>query len=114
METLRYRHRHLDVACELQAADAAAQAGEWRHLREEAGLGCDPIPGGVRLWLRPEARGVAADLARREAGCCGFLDFELTDEAGRLRVDITSPAPEAAAVIASLTGTDPGGDPRCC
>ena len=114
MTNLHYRHRHLDVACELDAAEAGARATEWRRLRDEAGLGAEPIPGGARIWLRPEAWEAAADLARRETACCGFLDLDLTAEADRLRLDVTSLAPEAPAVIACLAGTGAECALKCC
>jgi hypothetical protein len=60
------------------------------------------------MWLRPDARKAAEDLARREAGCCGFLDLELALNDDRLRLDITSLAPDAAPVIAVITGSGTG------
>jgi hypothetical protein len=100
-----FPHRHLDVSCELEADDAGARTEEWRRLREEAGLGSDPIDGGTRLWLRADAREAAEDLAGREAACCGFLDLDVAVDGDRLRLDITSLAPEAAPLIALLTGS---------
>jgi hypothetical protein len=105
---IRYWHRHLDVTCELDAAEAGGRVLEWRRLWEQAGLGSEPIPGGARLWLRPEAAGVAGDLARREARCCGFLDLGLVPDGDRLRLDVMSLAPGADSVIACLTGVEPG------
>jgi hypothetical protein len=64
MPSIRYEHRDLDVACDLQAAQAEAQVGEWQRLQAEAGLGCEPIAGGMRLWLRPEAWDKAVDFKR--------------------------------------------------
>ncbi len=108
MSTIRHHHRDLDVACRLGAADAAARAVQWQRLREGAGLGSEAIPGGARLWLRAEAAADAEALARQESGCCGFLDLELGLVDDRLRLDITSPAPDAGPVIACLAGLDPG------
>ena len=107
MNDIRYQHRSLDVACELGAAESPGRAGEWRRLREEAGLGAISIPGGARLWLRATAADVARDLVRREAACCGFLDLELAADGDRLRLDVTSPASGAGTMIAYLTGVDP-------
>jgi hypothetical protein len=106
METIRYEHRHTDVACELTATGAAARGEEWRRLRESAGLGSESIDNGARIWLRPEAARATEDLAQREADCCGFLDLELEILDDRLRLDITSPVPAAVGVIASLAGLD--------
>jgi hypothetical protein len=39
MNDSRFQHRHLEVACELEAADAGTRAEEWRRLREDVGLG---------------------------------------------------------------------------
>lgn len=113
MSSIRYDHRQLDVACELDGADAGRRAAEWRRLRETAGLGAAPIAGGARLWLRPDAAAVAGDLARREAACCGFLDLELVADGDRLRLDVTSPVPEAGVVIGWLLGLEAGGAPCC-
>lgn len=98
------RHSRLDVACSLGAGEAGTRVDEWRRLHESAGLGVERIEGGVRLWLRPGAREAAADLARRESECCGFLDFYLVPEGGRDRLDITSTVPEAGPAIESLVG----------
>jgi hypothetical protein len=107
VSNIRYRHRSLRVACELDAAEVGNRVGEWRHLREQAGLGSEPVPGGARLWLRPEAADVAGDLARREAACCGFLDLELAVDGDQLRLDVTSPATDAGPAIAWLIGGEP-------
>lgn len=102
MTSVRHEHRHLDVVCQLGQAEAAARTTEWQTLREVV-LESKAIPGGIRLWLPVDALRVAQDLARREAECCGFLDIELVGEGERLRLDITSAAPDAAPVIAAIT-----------
>jgi hypothetical protein len=104
MTHVRYEHRHLDVACDLSTAELGARAAEWRRLRDSAGLGATRIDGGARLSLRLDAAAAAADLVQREARCCGFLDFELTSESDRLRLDITSPDPQGSGVAAALAG----------
>jgi hypothetical protein len=111
---IRFEHRHLDVACELNAAEAGARVARWRRLWDEAGLGSVPIPGGARLWLRPEAEDQARDLAGQEAACCGFLDIALAAGGDRLRLDVTSPAPGAGPVIACIAGLDPRWPGSCC
>lgn len=114
MTTIRQEHRHLDVACELDHAEAGARAAEWEQLRADDGLGIEPMAGGARLWLRSSARETAEDLVRREAACCGFLDLELAEDGDRLRLELTSPAPEAAPVIACLVGLEPDCTLPCC
>jgi hypothetical protein len=105
MTDIHCEHRHLTVACELETAgDMRARAAEWQRLRDQAGTGAGPIPGGVRLWLRPAFWDTARDLVGKEAACCGFLDFDMAVEDDRVRLDITSPAPEAQPIIAMLTG----------
>jgi hypothetical protein len=114
MKTERYEHHHLDVACELEAAEMGTRADEWRQLRENAGLGTEPINNGARLRLRPDAWNGASDLARREAACCGFLDFELSADDNGLRLDVTSPTQDAHEVIACLVGLQPDCVLDCC
>ncbi|MGD0607269.1 MAG: hypothetical protein ABSA53_27265 [Streptosporangiaceae bacterium] len=104
MASIKYEHRDLDVACTLGATQRDGRQAQWHLLREQSGLGTEPIPDGIRIWLRPQARALAESLARQEADCCGFLDLELASDGGRLRLDITSPAAEAAPVIAWLAG----------
>ena len=111
MTAIRHRHRHLDVACELDGAETGDRLEEWEQLRADYCVRAEPIPGGGRLWLRKRGRPVAEDLARREAECCGFLDVDLTLDGRRLRLDLTSPAPEAAPVIARLAGIEPASGP---
>jgi hypothetical protein len=106
-------HRHLDVVCDLSAAELGARATEWRRLLDRAGLGAARVDGGARLWLRPEAAAAVEDLMRREASCCGFLDFELTTDGDRLRLDITSLASNGDEIAAALAGLQPEGGGKC-
>ena len=110
---VRYGHRHLDVLCDLNAAEQGARATEWRQLIDDAGLGVTRVDGGARLWLRPDAAAAAEDLVRREAGCCGFLDFELTTDGDRLRLDITSRTSYGDEVAAALAGLRAEGEGTC-
>jgi hypothetical protein len=114
MGKIRYEHRHLVVACTLEAAEAGERAAEWGRLRETYGLGAQPLPGGARLWLRPDAQAPADDLARREGACCGFLDLEVVLEGERLHLDVTSQAPDARPVIACIAGLEPDCVLPCC
>lgn len=51
----------------------------------------------LRLGLAPDptVAAAAADLAMREADCCGFFTFALTAAAGRLDLDVTVPETRA-------------------
>src|SRR5579863_3433436 len=108
MTTIKHSHLSLDLACELSGAEVGERGNEWRSLRMNYGTGSDRIPGGARIWLDRAGEAIAADLARREAECCAFLDIELASEGDRLRLDITSPVNEAQPVIDALAGTGPG------
>ena len=107
MARVHYHHRNLDVACDLNRTDLAARGAEWRDPRGNDGLGAERAPGGGRLWLRPTAWSAAADLARREAGCCGFLDFDVVQENGRLYLDVRAAVADGAPVAEQLVGLGP-------
>ena len=51
----------------------------------------------LRLGFEPDPAVAAtvADLAMREADCCGFFTFALTAQTGRLDLDVTVPEPRA-------------------
>lgn len=109
MTSLRYEHRHLNVACDLDVSDVRARVIEWQELRDRYGLGVERTPQGARLWLRLEAEAAARLIVEHEAQCCGFLDFEMTSEDARIRLDISSPSAPGAQVAAALAGIDPTG-----
>lgn len=100
--------RHLDLACSLDGSAIGKRLSEWRELRDRFALGAEAIPGGARLRLRPDASEAARDLARQEAACCGFLDFDLVFDGGCPHLDITSAALDATGIIAELAGLNDG------
>ncbi len=116
MSHVRIGHRSLRVACSLEEVAAADRLAQWRTLLDGAEV--EDVAGGVRLMLRSALGQAALGLIAREARCCPFLDFELVAEAGRLRLDITSPVGEAEPVVAAIVGRCPGGEsdaePRGC
>lgn len=93
----------LPIACLLPLADGARQALEWRQLRQQA-LSASPIEGGVALEYPVALQPTVEALAQREAACCEFLDFSLTSDATRLRLEVTSTDGAAMPVIELLTG----------
>jgi len=97
------KRKLIEVVCTLDDAGAGRQAGEWQELNQEA-LGRRAIPNGAQVWfptaMEPELR----DLADRESNCCQFLDIAVGHDDDRLRLTITSEAPEAAPIIEYLTG----------
>jgi hypothetical protein len=111
---LRLQHRNLDVACELDTALHESRYREWQVMREEIGFEAALIPQGAQLWIRPDAEAAIRDLVRREARCCGFLDFEIVSHNDSLRVDITSPSPLGAHVAVFLAGLDAATASQCC
>lgn len=107
MDRIRVEHRHTDVACALEATDQGLRAAEWERLRHDAALAAERIPNGARLWLRADAAATAEDLVHKETRCCGFLDFELVPDTGRIRLDITSATSAGSEVAAILAGMGP-------
>jgi hypothetical protein len=115
MKNVRYEHQRLDVACDLGGAEEINErAEEWRRLRETGSRGPESITDGARLRLPADAWDAAVDLCRREASCCGFLEFELATDEDELWLDVTSPVPEARQVIACLVGLQADGAVGCC
>ena len=108
MEAISYRHRHLDVACELDAGGAGLRQSEWRDLAARSLGPVERVPGGARMWFDAAVAQDVGDLVRREAECCGFLDFDLAPDGDRVRLEITSPVTEAHQVIEALVGLLPG------
>jgi hypothetical protein len=85
-------------ACTLPTEGQAARLDAFEDLFRTAVTGIErPAPTRLRLNLAPDpaAAATAADLAVREADCCGFFTFSLAVGAGRLHMDITVPEPRA-------------------
>lgn len=104
MDRVSHLHRHLDVACELDAGDAGLRQSEWRDLAARSLGPAEAVPGGARIWFDAAAADDIADLVRKEARCCGFLDFDLAPDGNGMRLEITSPVPDAHPVIEALLG----------
>lgn len=91
------------IACTLGSERAADQLLEWGQLHQHA-KAVEPIEHGVRMTFNSDLSEIVNDLARREAACCSFLTISTQTEDGLLRLDVTSENPDAAPVIAMLTG----------
>lgn len=95
------------IACTLDATDAGRQLEEWQQLQPLASV-VVPVEGGVRMTLPGSLEGQIRDLAERESTCCAFLTIvvEPHDDADAVMLEITSPNPDAAPVIAALAGIE--------
>lgn len=94
------------VACTLGPGDGAGRLEEWTAARESWLREAHEIADGVRLRFDPEAAETIADLAAREAGCCGFLRISVDRGGDAVVVDITGNA-DAEVVISALAGLPP-------
>jgi hypothetical protein len=91
------------IACTLGSDDLRAQAGRWRRLQREAGLGISEADDGVRLRFRDEQ---AVDeelraLVAVETDCCAWARWEISREADELVLDVSS-TPAGATVLQSM------------
>lgn len=91
------------VACSLNAREAKAQALEWADLRHLA-VGSSALVSGAQMVFPADLASRIVDLAEREAACCAFLNITTAASAEQFVVEITSDNPDAAAVIAALSG----------
>ena len=93
------------VVCTLTTKDAASRSLEWAELRTRL-LRSEIIENGaVAVFPITLADGVE-DLAAREATCCAFLELSTTRDEKEIHLVVRSDHPDAAPVIAHLTGTD--------
>lgn len=91
------------IACRLTPDEVTAQLGEWERLRSSA-TSVVPVAGGWSMRFPTGLADEVADLARREAACCSFLDLDTTVDGDSVRLDITSSHDEAGGVIDLLVG----------
>ena len=91
------------VACTLTRKGARDQAQEWTDLHRHT-LAVESVPGGAKISYPLEFESLIADLTRREASCCAFLDISTSTDDDRLVVEVTSANPNALPVIALLAG----------
>lgn len=96
-------HNDLPIACSLPARESRDQIGEWQALIEHR-VAVDRVEDGYAVVYDREVSDVVEDLARREAACCGFLEIASTHTPEGVRLLVTSPNPDALAVIQLLVG----------
>jgi hypothetical protein len=91
------------LASALVADDLAARVRGLRDLLRGATV--EPVPGGVRLDLRLDVRGLAAlaDLVRAEAAALPFFTFRLLADPPRCRLEVTGEG-QAGALARALFG----------
>jgi hypothetical protein len=88
-------------ACTLPTAQRPLRTAEFDELLAGA-LGVERVAGDrLRLRLRPETAGRAAELAVREVACCSFFTFTLTAATGGLTLEARVP-PAYAEVLDQL------------
>ena len=91
------------IACTLTPTDATGQLNEWEELHRHV-LRTETVEGGAALIFDVALAERVKDLAAREVECCGFLSITTSRSGEELRLEVTSEDPEAAPVIALLTG----------
>ena len=92
-----------DIACDLGAGGAAAQAERWLRLGQGAGLGRAETADGLELRFRDEAavERELRELASVESRCCAWARWEVDRANGELVLRVRS-APEGAAALHAM------------
>lgn len=81
------------AGCTLPTEEQPMRVAEFDALFADAVIAVERVDTArLRLGLRPEAAGRAAELAVRETGCCSFFRFALTVDDGRVLLDVSVPA----------------------
>jgi len=95
-----------DIACDLGAGGAAAQAERWVRLGQQAGLGRAETADGLEVRFRDEAavERELRELASVEGRCCAWARWEVDRANGELVLRVSS-TPEGAAVLHAMFGS---------
>jgi len=95
-----------DIACDLGAGGAAAQAERWVRLGQQAGLGRAETADGLEVRFRDEAavERELRELASVESRCCAWARWEVDRANGELVLRVSS-TPEGAAVLHAMFGS---------
>ena len=91
------------ISCSLTANEAEGQLNEWEELHKHV-LRTETVVGGAALIFDVSLAERVEDLAAREVECCEFLSITTSRSSEEVRLEVTSEDPEAAPVIALLTG----------
>jgi hypothetical protein len=96
-----------DIACDLGAAGAAAQAERWLRLGREGGLGRAETVDGLEIRFRDEAavERELRELAAVEGRCCAWARWAVDRTNGELVLRVTS-TPEGAAALHAMFRPD--------
>ncbi len=90
--------------CTLPTGEQPLRVAEFDASFRESVTGVERIgPDRLRLRMRPEAAGRAADLAVRESGCCSFFAFHLTVTGDGVSLEVAVP-PTHHGVLDALHG----------
>jgi len=94
------------IACSLQPTELDDRRAAWQRLAERALRQQCSIAGGVRLVFSAEegVEGQLRDLARLEAQCCAFADWNVQRRDENLVLDVTARGEGVAAVRALVEG----------
>src|SRR5260221_12646160 len=63
--------------CTLSTAELRDTEAAWQRLFREWLVARDPVPGGLRLTVIPEAEPALRQLVDVEVGCCRWISFEI-------------------------------------
>ena len=79
------------IACSLNGAELAARLRSTRLLGERALVAVEAGADRARLTFNGAAAAVE-DFVNAEQSCCGFLQFQTTERAGLIELEISAPA----------------------
>ena len=91
------------IVCTLTPDEVPDQLAGWADLQHRA-KDIAAIESGVRMTLPASMVDQVADLIRREAACCEFLNFGVAVRDGIMTLEITTPNLDALPVISALAG----------
>ena len=88
------------ASCSLSAGDYADRRAAWDRLNARALREQRKTPAGMELRFAREAEADLRELARLEAECCSFADWNVRPDGAEVRLEVTAPAESVPAVHA--------------
>ncbi len=88
-------------SCSLSAGDYAERRAAWERLNARALREQRKTDAGMELRFAPEAEADLRELARLEAECCSFADWNVKPDDAEVRLEVTAP-PESVPAVHAL------------